>query len=308
MINKQIVDFLSKKKNIAQRDLIEKDLVLTKILYYLSKEPEFLENYAFKGGTCLTKFYLGYFRFSEDLDFTYLNQKIFENKTSKEIRKIISSEITQTANFLEEISTKIGLRFKADKENKEYFEFGGGNRFSTFKLWYHSPELEKESFVKIQVNYKEKIKFKIKELEAKNLISKELEKEFVVNFPEEAKILLSPLKIKCYDIKEILCEKVRAILTRRGIKSRDFIDVFMIEKANNLSVEDFEKEILEKTKDSLENQKYVENLEEKTKNPPSYSQGEEERLLLISRDKKFYETFLDNFNKFINKLIEALKS
>lgn len=307
MINKQIVDFLSKKKNIAQRDLIEKDLILTKILYYLSKEPEFLKNYAFKGGTCLTKFYLGYFRFSEDLDFTYLNQKIFKNKTANETRKIISAEITQTTKFLEEISTKIGLRFKADKGNDKYFEFGGGNRFLTLKLWYHSVELEKESFVKIQVNHKEKIKFKIKELDAKNLISKELEKEFSVNFPEEAKIFLSPLKIKCYDLKEILCEKVRAILTRRGVKSRDFIDVFMIERANNLQTENFEKEILEKTKDSLKNKKYVENLQEKTKNPPSYSKGEEERLLLIKLDKKFYTSFLDNFNRFINKLLKKLK-
>lgn len=307
MINKQIVDFLSKKKNIAQRDLIEKDLVLTKILYYLSKGQEFLENYAFKGGTCLTKFYLGYFRFSEDLDFTYLNQKVFENKTANETRKIISAEITQIARFLEEISTKMGLRFKADKENKEYFEFGGGNRFSTFKLWYHSVELEKESFIKIQVNYKEKIKFKIKDLDAKNLISKELEKEFSVNFPEEAKVLLSPLKIKCYDIKEILCEKVRAILTRRGVKSRDFIDVFMIERANNLSAEDFEKEILEKTKDSMENKKYVENLQEKIKNPPVYKKGEEERLLLVSLNKKFYDSFLEKFNNFINKLLKELR-
>ena len=60
MINKSVIDFLSKKNNVSQRDLIEKDLILTKILRYLSQDPEFLENYAFKGGTCLTKFYLGY--------------------------------------------------------------------------------------------------------------------------------------------------------------------------------------------------------------------------------------------------------
>ena len=75
MINKELTDFISKRLNIARRDLVEKDIIISKILFYLTQDKDFFQNYAFKGGTCLTKCYLGYYRFSEDMDFTYLNQK-----------------------------------------------------------------------------------------------------------------------------------------------------------------------------------------------------------------------------------------
>ena len=39
-----------------------------------------------------------------------------------------------------------------------------------------------------------------------------------------------PFELLCYDEKEILCEKIRAILTRRGQKLRDFYDVFLEKK------------------------------------------------------------------------------
>jgi len=36
MINKELTDFISKRLNIARRDLIEKDIMITKILFHLS--------------------------------------------------------------------------------------------------------------------------------------------------------------------------------------------------------------------------------------------------------------------------------
>ena len=59
------------------------------------------------------------------------------------------------------------------------------------------------------------------------------------------------IKIKAYDLKEILVEKVRAILTRRGIKARDFVDVFLIIKKDKLDLNDFKKQIIEKISDML---------------------------------------------------------
>ena len=52
---------------------------------------------------------------------------------------------------------------------------------------------------------------------------KNLEKDFSFIASEDEGILLRPMEIKVYDLKEILIEKVRAILTRRGIKARDFV-------------------------------------------------------------------------------------
>lgn len=63
------VDEISGTYGIQRRDLVEKDLLLHRLLRYLSRHHEFNENYLFKGGTCLIRCYLGYFRFSEDIDF-----------------------------------------------------------------------------------------------------------------------------------------------------------------------------------------------------------------------------------------------
>ena len=53
------------------RDIqIEKDYILTWILYGISKHEELSKVLAFKGGTVLKKVYIEDYRYSEDLDFT----------------------------------------------------------------------------------------------------------------------------------------------------------------------------------------------------------------------------------------------
>jgi len=54
--------------------LIEKDYHLTRILHKLSKKK--VPGLVFKGGTCLNKCYLGFYRLSEDLDFVSLKKRI----------------------------------------------------------------------------------------------------------------------------------------------------------------------------------------------------------------------------------------
>ncbi len=74
-IEKEMLNWLSDKLKIQNIALIEKDLLLQGLLIKLSKSAYFSENFVFKGGTCLTKAYFGYYRFSEDLDFTWVTQK-----------------------------------------------------------------------------------------------------------------------------------------------------------------------------------------------------------------------------------------
>ena len=94
---------------------------------------------------------------------------------------------------------------------------GGGNKTCTFKIWYHSEVLDRRSFVKVQINFVEKMYFAPLKAELKSLLSKEHE-EINVLFPEQTEY---PQRIAfdVYGINEILCEKVRAILTRRGPKN-----------------------------------------------------------------------------------------
>jgi len=306
MIDKKFIDHIGDKLGIEKRDLIEKDMLLQMLLNELVKNKDFKDNFAFKGGTCLIKIYFGYFRFSEDLDFTYLNQKDFIGKSKSKIRESMSEKINQLGELIEPVAKQFNLDFKLEKENRKYFEFGGSNAFVTLKIWYDSVVLNKPSFIKVQVNFIEKLSYPIKELPAIFILDNEDKKEIETLFPNYS-YLTEPVKIKVYDVKEILIEKVRAILTRRGIKARDFVDVFLIVKKEKLNLNDFKKQIIEKINDMLKFEKYNQNIKNKeTQLNEDFILGEEKALILTPIDKGFPK-FVKEFNLFLKEIIKELK-
>ena len=74
----------NKAREFGVRDQqIEKDYILSWILQGISQHEELSKVFAFKGGTVLRKVYFKDYRFSEDLDYTLLddnitNEQIFE--------------------------------------------------------------------------------------------------------------------------------------------------------------------------------------------------------------------------------------
>lgn len=300
MIKKEFVDYLSDKLDIKRKELIEKDIILQSLLNEIESEDYFKNNFAFKGGTCLIKCYLGYYRFSEDMDFTWINQKEFEKKSQQEIRRLISKKIDKIMSIFEKSANKLDLDFKTQKGNKKYVEFGGGNKFATFKFWYKSIVLDIESFIKIQINFVELFKFPFVKLHVKNIVEGIDVKELKFLFPE---FDLKKIRIKAYNIREILIEKIRAILTRRGIKARDFIDVFIIIKNKNINIKNLKEKILAKTRFMLRYEKYIQNLKELQLE--KLVVVEEEKLLLKPLEKGF-DDFVKDFTVFLDKLAEEL--
>lgn len=157
---KEFFDDIAGRFDIKRRDLLEKDILIQKILLNLVEDDFFSKNFAFKGGTCLIKCYLGYYRFSEDIDFTWIDQPVFKDKSQKEIRRIVSDYKDKVGKLLINISNNSGFDFILDKDNKKYIEFGGGNKFVTFKVWFDSEILKRKSFIKIQVNFVEELNLK----------------------------------------------------------------------------------------------------------------------------------------------------
>ncbi|MCY4491358.1 MAG: nucleotidyl transferase AbiEii/AbiGii toxin family protein [Thaumarchaeota archaeon] len=111
-MRRDLVNETSQLLGIKNKEMIEKDIILHEILYEISKDRFFSDNFAFKGGTCLVKAHLGYFRFSEDIDFTWKKQNIFEKKSQKKIRSYLSDVINKTGKVFEDISQKRGLDFR----------------------------------------------------------------------------------------------------------------------------------------------------------------------------------------------------
>lgn len=303
MIESKLIDYLAEKSGMRNKGLIEKDFIIQSLLVSFSKNRYVSKNFAFKGGTCLVKCYLGYFRFSEDLDFTFINQNVFNNKSEKEIRRLLSNEINKLIGIIADISNARGLDFKAEKHNKKYVEFGGSNKFLTLKIWHMSSVNKLEQFIKIQINFVDFFMFKFKKLIAEPLVSiQKKESEFL--FPDYSHILPAKPKLIVYDIREILLEKVRAILTRREIKARDFVDVFLIIKKLNKNIRVFKEGIILKTKFMLKYEKYRENLEEKANLKEWIKAGQEHYLLL--KPLNGFEQFLGETKLFLNELVKEI--
>ena len=185
MTRLELINYLGEKYGIKQRELIEKDYLLQSLIKGLSQDEFFQKNFIFKGGTCLIKSYLGYYRFSEDLDFTWKKQEAWKNKSRKHLRKLISEEISKILDLLCKLSPALGLEFKPDKRNPRYAQFGAGNIFTTFKLWYKSVLSEREEFIKLQINFVERIRYEPKECLIRSLIDDEDTQEISFLFPEE---------------------------------------------------------------------------------------------------------------------------
>jgi len=306
---KDFVNELSERLDIKRTELVEKDVIIQKLLIGLYQN-DFSRNLVFKGGTCLIKCYLDYFRFSEDIDFTWRDQSVFEDKSQTTIRKTISGYVDELGKLLVNMSEKQGLDFVLDKNDRNYVEFGGGNKTVTYKIWFESEILKTRSFVKIQINFIEKIIFDVIEKKVNCLLSGKTDKELQALFPEDYDAYAKDISLYVYDVKEILCEKVRAILTRRGLKARDFVDIYLICNHFKLSVVDFRDIVLDKTRFMLvQYEKYRRNLEEKRRLIDSgeiFQWGDERNLLLIDIGEKGFYSFVRDFEKFLKDVLGRL--
>jgi hypothetical protein len=99
--------------------------------------------------------------------------------------------------------------------------------------------------------------------------------------------------VQAYDEKEILCEKVRAILTRRAQKLRDFYDLYMLEKSG-YKIEELREQIMAKINACLNYKRYRANLERNIKSFELSPVLEEpfERGLFVVQPPKDFESFL----------------
>ena len=306
-MRRDFIDEVARTQNITRVDLVEKDLLLHQVLFDLSKNKFFHDNFAFKGGTCLAKCYLDYFRLSEDIDFTWKDQSVFEGKSQKAVRRYLSGVIDRIGVVFEGITKGYGLDFKCLKDNRDYVELSGGDKICTFKVWYMSEVFGRKSFFKVQMNFVEKVCYPFKSVELRSVISKDQE-ELALLFSEYSVCLLG-VGFDVYDVREILAEKIRAILTRRGIKARDFLDVYLIVKTFGVSLDEVFSCVVEKIKFTLElYERYRQNLESKkvTFLFTPFNWGDEKGLLLKEIDEKDFYIFIENLQGFLEKVVNTL--
>ena len=89
MISRADIDDRVRRWELRE-DIVEKDYVLGWVLWGIGTEPRLHHTWVFKGGTCLKKCYIETYRFSEDLDFTVLdNGPIEPDEVLKTISRVL---------------------------------------------------------------------------------------------------------------------------------------------------------------------------------------------------------------------------
>lgn len=212
--------------------LLEKDYHLTKILHKISEKK--IKYLVFKGGTCLNKCYLGFYRLSEDLDFVY--NKDVKSMTKLQIKRILDGLRRGLFDILN------GLEFKTSKE------LGKGWKMLTSKespritgleiiASYNSIIDSSVQTIKLEISFRKKLRMPTK--------MKAIRHEFIDALGEP--ILKKDVEIEVIDLTENLAEKFRALVIRKNIAIRDIYDLYFVLKSDILKIdEDFISLILAK--------------------------------------------------------------
>jgi predicted nucleotidyltransferase component of viral defense system len=182
--------------------LLEKDYYLTVILSQVNETLS--PNLILKGGTCLNKIYLSYYRLSEDLDFSL---RLPRNNTTRGMRRKTIKPIKESIQaFVESLEMNIDDPEKAGhRESTQYI----------FYFSYDSVVLNKTEKVKVEVGLRFNPMMPLEE--------KKINHKFLHPFTGEP--LFDGGKIICLALKELAAEKMRAAATRLTIAPRDFYDL-----------------------------------------------------------------------------------
>jgi len=205
--------------------LIEKDYMCTLVLshfYSVAGCP-----LIFKGGTALNKVHLGFYRLSEDLDFS------------------ISVPVKSTRSQRSKTMTPIKHLFlklpKALPELEISGELTGRNDSLQYigELRYPSVLTEQSGAIQVEIGLREPNLLPTKTLSAKTLLIDPLSREPA--FPG--------VQVTAFSIKEAYAEKLRAALSRREPAIRDYFDIFHAVKNSLINLGD--PEVLRLTQEKL---------------------------------------------------------
>ncbi|MFA6604091.1 MAG: nucleotidyl transferase AbiEii/AbiGii toxin family protein [Patescibacteria group bacterium] len=198
MIRKQ--DIVNRAAEWGLRpETVEKDYVLGWLLAAISQNSEARANWVFKGGTCIKKCYIETYRFSEDLDFSFLPDAAYTQEAVLAGLQEIGRRAVELCGIDIPIDD-IRLDPRQNQRGQETFEG---------RLYYRGPLGTPTPF---------RIKFDITKHEA------------VVDTPVERSVfhpytdsLPDGTKVKTYSYPELLAEKTRALFERS--RPRDLYDV-----------------------------------------------------------------------------------
>lgn len=217
------------KRNLNLRvsdEIIEKDLLLTLILAEFEKQGIGKE-LIFKGGTLLSRNYLKYHRFSEDLDFVHKDSNHIRGLNRSARERKIKQFIDQFVPELKKTADALGLEFSINRSDTKFCTVLHGRAVYVFRIYY-----AENRFIKIEINFVEKIINAPKEVSVKAITDFFESRELIFTLG----LKIENFKVMSYPLEEIILEKYRAILTRDKLKERDLFDLFLINDSLKVNI------------------------------------------------------------------------
>ena len=188
-----------------REDVVEKDYVLGWVLWGIGTDPLLHRTWVFKGGTCLKKCYIETYRFSEDLDFTVLEEGPIEQG---EVTEAISGVLDRVN---QESGIDFAVRFPAYQRRRT-------GRSAEVRVYYRGPRnTPSPASVKFDLTKDELV------VCPPNLRS------INHDYPD---VLPPPGQVRCYSFEEVFAEKLRAMGERS--RPRDLYDIVNLFRRTDL--------------------------------------------------------------------------
>jgi uncharacterized protein len=204
MIEPREINKAATKNRVSDRQ-IEKDYVLSWVLFALSKNKTLKDALAFKGGTVLKKAYFENYRFSEDLDFTLIDETVSNEQ--------ILSEFESLFDFIKE---EANIDTRIDEKKWAIHESGSLQFYIDYVASLKGNMGSRD--LKIDITRGE-----ILETDIEN-------KSIFRNYSD----LEEDFKLQCYSLAEVLIEKMTALMGRT--EPRDLYDFWYLTEIERINV------------------------------------------------------------------------
>lgn len=181
--------------------LIEKDYYCTIALAHFAETTA--QQCIFKGGTCLAKVHVGFYRLSEDLDFTIPMPVDAKRPQRRKMTDKLKSAFDAAPNALGRMRIAEPLRGFNDSA-----QYAG-------TLAYQSVLTEKEETIKIEAALREPLIMTPAVVEVRTMLLD----------PLTGEALVGNILVACIAKDEAFADKFRAAATRREVAIRDFYDL-----------------------------------------------------------------------------------
>ncbi len=183
MIKPGEIDKIAIAKGVRAKQ-IEKDYVISWVLWGIERNELLNNNLVFKGGTCLKKMHFEDYRYSEDMDFTLRDDSVSDEDILESFKTIFEKIYEESRIKVELIDNSI-----------DNHEASGSLKF---KISYSATHGADE--IKVDVTRGEIIEFDVEHRIVLNNYS-DLEDE-------------DETRIHCYSLEEVLIEKMTALMGR----------------------------------------------------------------------------------------------